>query len=383
MRSYLKNCQVYFFGLLLVCLIAGFTANAAAEPPFTLKYARGFTVEILPEGRLVTVQTPWREAAPPFQYLLVPRGGTPPGGYPRAQVIHVPVRRVAALSTTHLAYLEAAGLTEHLVALGSFKHVTSPAIRARITAGELEEVGYFSHLNIETLLELAPDLILTSASGSIYDVHPKLQEAGLPVALVLDHWENHPLGRCEWIRFLALFFDRNAHAKTLFQEIEGRYRHLTQQTEGLTQRPVVMSGTPFQGQWQVARGNSFIARYIQDAGGQYLWADIDGVGSLPMDVEAVYGRALQSDIWINTGVWKTLADAIAADPRFAGLPPVQNARIYNNNKMLNPMGGNDFWESGIIRPDVVLADLLAIFQPDLLPEHELVYYQRLPSTATP
>jgi iron complex transport system substrate-binding protein len=127
----------------------------------------------------------------------------------------------------------------------------------------------------------------------------------------------------------------------------------------------------------VARGDSFLARFIADAGGDYVWSDRPGSGSLALDIEAVYERALAADVWLNTSTWKTVAEAEAADPRFATLPALRNDRVFNNNKRLNAEGGNDYWESGMLRPDVVLADLITILHPELLPGRELVYYRRL------
>jgi iron complex transport system substrate-binding protein len=55
----------------------------------------------------------------------------------------------------------------------------------------------------------------------------------------------------------------------------------------------------------------------------------------------------------------------------------QIGAMYNNNARLNEYGGNDYWEGGLANPDVVLADLIKIFHPELLPDHELVYYRKL------
>ena len=96
-----------------------------------------------------------------------------------------------------------------------------------------------------------------------------------------------------------------------------------------------------------------------------------------MDVEAVYERALEADVWLNTGNWRHMDDALAADPRFAAINALRQNHVYNNNRRLNPSGGNDYWESGMLNPDVVLADLITIFHNHLLPDHELVYYRQL------
>jgi iron complex transport system substrate-binding protein len=44
---------------------------------------------------------------------------------------------------------------------------------------------------------------------------------------------------------------------------------------------------------------------------------------------------------------------------------------------LNDIGANDYWESGSVNPHLILADLITIFHPDLLPGHQLVYYKQL------
>jgi iron complex transport system substrate-binding protein len=371
----IKTLQLTRILLALLSVCVGAVAAAEQEP--VLQYARGFKVEPYAGGRLVTIHPTWNEGGPAFRYLLVPRGHALPKEHPPAQVIFVPVQRVVSLSTTHLAYMDTAGLTDRLVGLAGFKHVNTLSVRRRIDAGALKEVGQFNNLNVETLIDLTPDLILASASGSVYDVHPKLLEAGLPVALMIDHLEAHPLGRAEWIKFLALFFDTGSHAEVLFREIASRYTRLAQTTAQLSQRPAVITGAPFQGQWWVPGADSFVARLIADAGGKPAWPQIPGTGSRPMDLEAVYEKALASDVWLNTGSWRSIAEARAADPRFSDVPALRRGRVYNNNKRLNPWGGNDYWESGMLRPDAVLADVIAILHPDLLPDHELIYYQRL------
>ncbi len=367
-----------FRSLGVILLLVGLSSDLAAGQDPALRYARGFSVQTTHSGcKLITVHPSWRDDAAPLRYLLVPRGKSAPSNHPPARVIFVPVQRVVSLSTTHLAYLDAAGQTDRLVGLADFKYVNTPSVRQRIAAGELKAVGHFTSLRLEPLLDLSADLILTPASGSSYDVHPKLIEAGLPAVLVIDHLETHPLGRCEWIKFLALFFDTGAHAETLFNQIADRYAHLAKTATHWSHRPTVLTGAPFQGQWWVARGDSFVSQFIRDAGGDYLWSDTPGAGSLPMDAEAVYERALDADVWLNTGNWRQRNDALAADPRFAAIRALKQGRIYNNNKRLNPWGGNDYWESGMLRPDAVLADLMAILHPQRLPDHQLVYYRRL------
>jgi iron complex transport system substrate-binding protein len=373
-----KMIRKVLFSLLATLFLVGHWApDSTASPQSALQYARSFRIASLSGCKLVTIDVPWRKGISPHRYLLVPRGQSEPAEHPPAQVIFVPVRRVVALSTTHLAYIDAAGKTDTLVGLANFKMVNTASARRRIDAGRLKEVGHATSLRIETLLDLSPDLILSTASGSIYDVHPKLAEAGLPAVLIIDYLERHPLGRLEWIKFMALLLGTEDHARGLFYDICQKYQRLAAQTAGLNQRPKIISGTPFRGQWWIDKADSFMAQFIRDAGGIHLWPEISGTGSHPMDIETVYARALDSDIWLNPGTWRRTADARAADPRFADVRALKTGKVFNNNKRLNQWGGNDYWESGMLNPDVVLADLIAILHPKLLPNHELVYYRSL------
>lgn len=367
------NCLLFSAAFILFCL----TSFAAANQNMTISYAQGFNVKDFGSCKLITVKPPWRDGASPFRYLLVPRGTPVPEKHPPAQVIRVPVQRVISLSAGELAYMDAAGLTNRLVGVSEFDHVNTKSVRKLIHAGKIREAGQRISMHIETIMDLEPDLIFATASGSIYDIHPKLQEAGIPTAIIIAHLENHPLGKCEWIKFMALFLGTSEHAKDMFQNIADRYNNLLKKTKNIDNRPTVLTGSPFRGQWWVVRGNSYVANFIRDAGGNYLWSDISGVGSVPMDIEAVYERALEARYWIDTKVWLRLEDVLNTDPRFAAVPAFKNENVYNNNKRLNPTDGNDYWEAGMIEPDVILSDLMKILHPELLPEHELVYYRHL------
>ncbi len=59
------------------------------------------------------------------------------------------------------------------------------------------------------------------------------------------------------------------------------------------------------------------------------------------------------------------------------LKAVREKRVYNNNRRVNNEGGNDYWESGVLRPDRILEDLVSIFHPNILKGHTLFYYKRL------
>ena len=128
----------------------------------------------------------------------------------------------------------------------------------------------------------------------------------------------------------------------------------------------------------MAGGRSFMAQFLADAGGDYLWGEDESIGSLFLDFETVFERAAAADIWLNVSQWWfTLDDALAEDSRYANFAAFANRQIWSNNLAINESFGNDFFESGSAFPELVLRDLISILHPQLLPTSERRYYRQL------
>ena len=140
-----------------------------------------------------------------------------------------------------------------------------------------------------------------------------------------------------------------------------------------------MINTPYGDSWFMASAESYVARLIADAGGDYIYRENTSNRSLPIDLEKAYLLASGADVWINAGSFRTLAEFRARLPKFAGVPCVRRGEIYNCDRRTNAAGGNDYWESGVVRPDVVLHDLIAVFHPEALDaaDREMHYYRKL------
>jgi iron complex transport system substrate-binding protein len=344
----------------------------------TVDYAVGFDVEYFNNYKVVHVTTPWQGAETPFTYVLV-RCGTPvPDGYDDATVIEVPVQTAVSMSTTYIPHFVELGLLDSLVGVDEFDFIYSPEVRERIDAGEIVEIGGDATVNVEQTLDLDPDVIFTYGLGTPdYDAHPVLLNAGLNVVLNGDYMETTPLGRAEWVKFTSLFFNAEAAANALFEDIATTYSDLSELAASVEERPSVMVNGMYGDTWYVAGGNSFMAALIADAGGDYLWAEDESTGGLPLSFEAVLDRALAAEVWLNPNFWLSLDDGLAEDERYAEFAPFQKGQVFNNVAQVTPTGGNNFGEAGVLHPEELLADLITIFHPDLLPDHALIYYVQL------
>lgn len=338
--------------------------------------AEGFTVEYFNNYKVVTVLTPFAGAAQPAEYLLVQCGTPAPDGFDEAAVIEIPVGSIVAMSTTYLPALEELGLLDTLVGVDSTLYTTNETVIGMVENGSVAEIGNGPEVNVEVALDLEPDLIMTSATGTPdYDAHPALEEAGLPVVLNADYLDSSPLGRAEWVDFIALFYNEEAASEAWFGEVVTEYEMLAALAAGVEERPTVFVNTPFDGTWFLPGGQNYMAQLLRDAGADYLWSDDTGTGSLFLDFETVFDVASEADYWLNIGTFASLGDLIAADDRFTEFAAFANGNVYNHDAITNENGGSDFFESGAVFPNLVLADLIKIFHPELVPDHEFVYYR--------
>jgi iron complex transport system substrate-binding protein len=338
----------------------------------------GFSIEYREGYKLVSVAKPWPGAKRSFTYILYPRGEPRPAGPAADRYIETPLRRVVTFSTTYLPQIAAIGGADSVVGVDTAAFVNTPEIRARIASGKTFETTRNWSPDLELILALTPDAIFSYGMGNEWDSHPKLAEAGLPVVIDGDWNEPDPLARAQWIVFIAAFYDKEDEAASIFERIAAEYRGIKALAAAAKERPTVLVNGPFQGTWTVSGGESYMARFISDAGGAYLWADDRSGAGLTLSVEAVYERGLRAGVWLNPALHvERTADLLAMDSRFGDIPAVVSANVWNNTLRMSPGGGNDYFESSIINPDKVLADLVKIFHPDLLADRPFTYYKRV------
>ncbi len=342
-----------------------------------LEYASGFQVEYQRNYKVVTVTQAGQKS---LRYVLVQCGTPTPPGFDEKEIYTVPVKSLLVMSTTYLPFLEQAGALDKIIGIDDAAFVSNPIVRQRVEEGKIAIVGAGSGVNVEKALDLQPDLVLAYNSGvPDYDAFPKLVKANLKVALAAEHAEPSPLGRAEWGKFIALFLNKEA---VLEQEFAGRaetYQRLRALAAKVENKPSVFLNAEYQGTWYMAGGQSYMARLLADAGADYLWADDSSSATIMMSFEQVLERAADAQYWILSDYTSSAKALLQEDERYGRFSAFQNGRIYNNNARLSSSGGNDFFEGGTANPDVILADLIKIFHPDLLPQHSLYYYRQVES----
>ena len=349
------------------------TSSSPSWVPVSIRYARGFTLDYSSSYPVLGILG----ANDTTRYLLLPSGASLPESLPsQATVIRTPVQRVVATSTTHLGLVEWLEARDCLVGIGRADLVYDSAIRQAVQRGQIEEVGTEANLNVEQVLALQPDLVMVSATPgvSLQQYHP-LISAGIPVIVNAEWQEASPLGKAEWVKLMAALLQREDQATRQFRAMARRYDSLVQQVR-TSQQPRVITGAPFQGTWYVPGRNSYVGQLLVDAHASWPWQQDTSSVSINVALETMYEHGLRADYWINTGLAQQLSALAGQDDRLTAFRPYQQRNVYNHYRRISPSGGNDFYEGGTVRPDLVLADLVEIFHPEVL-EHRLYYYQKL------
>ena len=383
-QALLKALSVFF--LLAGCAIGdnnSLSVPVAVEEAgrrIPLRYAERFTMTKIGNATLIDIVKPrGARHGISFRYLLVPAGEEVPGGYPDALVVSVPVARVTCGIGLHVTMIERLGVLERIAGIGRAVWVGNPEILRRLDSGKIFETGMSNAMNMETMVGLRPDLAFVYSSGGEYDVHEKLLAMGINPAVTCMHLEEHPLGVLEWIKFFGVFFGKEAEAEALFEMTAERYEALGRRVRGrFGERPGVIVGHGAKGVWSTHGSSAWFIRFLQDAGADYILEGPEDYEENLISFEHAMNIGMQAEYWVNPlYTAMSLSDLFEDDSRYGQFLSVRKGNVFNNNGSSFENGKNAFWEIGMSEPDVVLADLVRIFHPELLVDHELKYYRRL------
>jgi len=252
------------------------------------------------------------------------------------------------------------------------------ALETRMATGRVREFAPVSVIDAELVVSHRPSVLMTTGASSA--ALPIIRVAGIPVVADTEWLEPSALARAEWLKYMALFLNEERSAQTLYGAMKHRYRSLSARATAQPEssHPLVMTGRGNRGTFTIAGGRSYVAALIKNAGGRYVWADNPSVGAPSVDLEAQIARASNADVWINGGGWTSLAAMLEDEPRYIAFKAYRQKHVWVYERRLTPAGGNDYWSRSVSRPDVVLADLIKIFHPTLLPEHSFEWYMRVP-----
>lgn len=342
-----------------------------------IKYAEGFSLSNHDGFSILKVQDPWPNAAKSFTYILKQKGATIPDSLSSFDIINVPIQSIIVTSTTHIPSLEILEKENTLLGFPSLKYITSEKVRSLIDQNKIREIGNVQSLNTEVILDLNPDVVVGFGIDNNNPALENIKNGGVQVVINGDWNEKNLLGKAEWIKFFGALYGLDDKANAEFSKVEQHYLASLKLLEKIDAKPTVMSGALYENQWYLPHGDSWGAKLISEAGGIYLWKDEKGTGSLSLPFETVLDIAVDADIWIGPAQFGSLKQMTDTHPHYNQFKSFKNGQVYSYSTKRSGGGGVIYYELAPSRPDIVLRDLIKIFHPQLLPEHQLYFFEQL------
>ncbi|MFD1601860.1 ABC transporter substrate-binding protein [Flavobacterium artemisiae] len=369
---------VYSFFLLIGCkknetenLVKADTAKN------TIEYASGLSIVKYEGYSVVNVINPWPNANKNFIYILKEKEAKIPDSLQKYTTIKVPLESIVVTSTTNIPYLEMLEVENKLVGFPHTDYISSEKTRKLIDQGSVKNVGQNEKLDMEKLIDLAPDLIVTFGVDNNNPMLDNLKKSGLNVLIQGDWMEQSPLGKAEWIKLYGALFGKEEKAAELFNKIVESYNQAKKLVAEKPASANVLYGSMYEDVWYVAKGKSWVAQFMKDAKANYLWADLDGTGSEGLSFEKVLDKAKTAQVWIASGAVKTLDELGKSNPHYTEFDAFTNKNVYNFETKLGATGGIIYYELSPSRPDLVLKDYIKIFHPDLMSSYEFTFATKL------
>ena len=382
MKSSIIICLTLFIGF----AIGGCKNNQQSESATTLstasspdsvhievKYAQGFSVSYHNNYRLVDVQDPQHESETVYRYALVNRGQSHEGIPKDYTIIEVPVQKVVCMTTLQLSNFIKLDAIDKVVGMTSTHYLFNQQMKDRIKNGQASQIGIEGNFDNEVIMALDPDIILVSPFKR--GGYESIKDLNIPLVTFLGYKETSALGQAEWIKFTAMLLGFEQQANSQFAEIEKKYQDLITLASKADKKPIVLSGEMRSGNWYIVGGKSFLAQQFRDAGAEYFLKDNTETGGINMDFESVYSKGADADFWrmlvSHDGDYSYEAMK-QSDARYADFKAFKEKKVVYCNLRQKP-----FYEKAPVEPEVVLADLIKAFHPELLPDHKPVYYEIL------
>ena len=366
------------------------TASQEAGDTVVFKYATQLSIVRHKDYTEVVVKNPWKEGKILHSYLLVPDSIDPQDisltSYHSpltSTIVRTPLRRSVMFTTVHCAMLMSFGCEQSIAGVADLKYIKIPWIHEQVKAGRITDVGEGMSPVVEKIIDQRPDALFLSPfenSGG----YGRLEEIGIPIIECAEYMEPSPLARAEWLRFYGMLFGCEARADSLFAVVDSSYNalkalagnHKVQSSKFKAQSSSTVLLDKVTGSvWYVPGGRSTIGQMIQDAGGDYPWADDDHSGSVSLPFEAVLEKAGEADVWLfrySSDHDITPAELLSEHHGYDQFKAFRSGEIYGCD-----VERSLFYEESPFRPDWLLGDYIHILHPDIPNLPPLRYYKKV------
>lgn len=290
----------------------------------------------------------------------------------------IPFTKIILTQTAIIGYLNELNALNHIVGVTAPNFIYHPEIGKKIAQNEIFNIGNENELDVETILTLKPDLIISSSNPTYTKYLELLSKNGIKILIIDDYKETSPLGRAEYLKIIGALIGKESEANQKYENIKTSYLATKAKIAEIpAQKHSTLVNTIYGDVWYLPAKTSLQNQLLTDAKANYLWKDTDGDLPLNLSFEEVYAKAKSATHWLNASDFKNLSQMKAARSQYEWFDAYKTKKVYNIGLKSNEFGGNDYYETGVARPDLILKDLGKIFYPEHFTAHEFVFYQKL------
>ncbi|MGE4513496.1 MAG: ABC transporter substrate-binding protein [Chryseobacterium sp.] len=288
----------------------------------------------------------------------------------------LPFKKIILLNASMAGYISELEAENLIVGVASPEYIYSNKIQSLLKEGKIQNVGNEQKYDVEKILSLKPDAIFTNHIASFDNTYKLLKDNGIQVIFLDEYMEQKPLEKTAYIKLFGKLFGKEKEAIAKYDEIEKNYNQLKQMALKGKERPVVLANEMYGDIWYLPGGKTSVANFISDANANYILKNNVEEKAVTMSFEEVFAKADQVQYWINAGNHISKKEMLGMNPVYSKL------NVFNQGKIYVITGkekakANDFFESGVVRSDLVLKDYIKIFHPELLPDYQLTYMKEL------
>ncbi|SFI67945.1 iron complex transport system substrate-binding protein [Kaistella treverensis] len=289
---------------------------------------------------------------------------------------NLPFQRVILLNASLVGYFTELGLENKIIGVSSPEYIFSEKIHQLLKTGKIQNIGNEQKYDVEKIIALKPDAIFTNYISSFDNTYDLLRKNGIELIFLDEYLEQNPLEKSKYLLLFGQIFQKQQEAFLAFNQIKTSYDSLKILAKSAPEKPLVLANEMYGNQWFLPGGKSGLANFISDANASYINAENSDANAVPLSFEEVFAKAKNAEYWVNVGNHQTKKELLQINPNYMQLP------VYNSGKLYTVTGrergkANDYFESGVVRADLVLKDYIKIFHPEVLPEYNLTYLKEL------
>ena len=288
----------------------------------------------------------------------------------------LPFKKIILLNSSLLGYIEAINSENKIIGVSSPEYIYSEKVKNLIKSEKIKDVGSEQKYDIEKIIVLKPDVIFTNYVPSFENTYSLLRKKGIKIIFFDEYLEQDPLEKSAYVKVFGELLGKFSESKKVFSEVKKNYDNLKNTALYATTKPKVLVNEMYGNEWFLAGGKSNLAQFIKDANATYILADNQETRGVPLSFEEVFVRAKDAKYWVNVSNHLDKKELLQINASYAKMNVFTGGNLYSVTGKITGKS-NDYFESGLVRADLVLKDYIKIFHPELLRDYNLTYMKKL------